>query len=96
MKFADALMGHTLLNAENTELLIRGKVDSGGGRMYAYGFEDERKNGVGAVGHSGGTPGMNGDLRIYPQSGYVVAVLSNLDPPAATQVLAFVDLRLGK
>jgi D-alanyl-D-alanine carboxypeptidase len=94
LKFAEALMGHQLLNAEYTDLLITGKVDSGGGRMYAYGFEDGRKNGAGAVGHSGGAPGMSGDLRIYPQSGYVVAVLSNLDPPAAPQVSAFLDLRL--
>ena len=94
--FADALMGHKLLTRESTELLIAGKVDSGGGRKYAYGFEDGRKNGVGAVGHGGGAPGMNGDLRIYPQSGYVVAVLSNLDPPAATQVSAFLDLRLPR
>lgn len=96
MKFADALMAHTLLDAESTELLIKGKVDSGGGHMYAYGFEDGRKDGVGSVGHSGGAPGMNGDLRIFPQSGYVIAVLSNLDPPAATQVSAYLDLRLGK
>jgi D-alanyl-D-alanine carboxypeptidase len=94
MKFADALMGHKLLNAEYTDLLWKGKVDNGAGRMYAYGFEDERKNGAGSVGHSGGAPGMNGDLRIYPQSGYVVAVLSNLDPPAAQQVSGFVDSRL--
>ena len=96
MKFAAALMGHRLLNAEYTALLIGGKVDTGGGRMYAYGFEDERKNGVGPVGHSGGAPGMNGDLRIYPQSGYVIAVLSNLDPPAAQQVSGFIELRIPK
>jgi len=96
MKFADALMSHTLLTAENTDLLISGKVDAGGGRMYAYGFEDERKDGLGAVGHSGGAPGMSGDLRIYPHSGYVVAALSNLDPPAAPQVSAFLDPRLPK
>jgi D-alanyl-D-alanine carboxypeptidase len=94
MKFAEALMGHKLLTPEYTGLLITGKVDSGGGRKYAYGFEDGRKDGVGAVGHGGGAPGMNGDLRIYPRSGYVVAVLSNLDPPAAQQVSAFLDLRL--
>ena len=34
----------------------------------------------GWVGH-GGAPGMNGDLRIYPRSGYVAVVLTNLDPP---------------
>jgi CubicO group peptidase (beta-lactamase class C family) len=94
MRFATALLGHKLLDAEHTGLLITGKVNSGGGRMYAYGFEDARKDGVGSVGHGGGAPGMNGDLKIYPQSGYVVAVLSNLDPPAANQVSSFVDLRL--
>ncbi len=96
MKFADALMRHRLLNTRYTKLLITAKVDSGGGRKYAYGFEDGRKDGIGAVGHGGGAPGMNGDLRIYPQSGYVVAVLSNLDPPAAQKVSAFLDLRLRK
>jgi CubicO group peptidase (beta-lactamase class C family) len=96
MKFADALMAHKLLNSENTELLITGKVDSGGGSKYAYGFEDARKDGAGAVGHGGGAQGMNGDLKIYPRSGYVVAVLSNLDPPAAQQVSTFLDSRLPK
>jgi D-alanyl-D-alanine carboxypeptidase len=68
----------------------------GGGKMYAYGFEDERKDGVGSVGHSGGAPGMNGDLRIFPSSGYRVAVLANLDPPAAQQVSGFIDARLTR
>jgi D-alanyl-D-alanine carboxypeptidase len=96
-KFAGALMGHKLLNAKNTDLLIAGKVDAGGGRMYAYGFEDAReKDGSGPVGHSGGAPGMNGDLLIFPKSGYVIAVLSNLDPPAATQISGFVAPRLAK
>jgi D-alanyl-D-alanine carboxypeptidase len=93
LKFAEALTSHELLNPEYTDLLITGKVDAAGGR-YAYGFEDGRKDGVGAVGHSGGAPGMSGDLRIYIPSGYVVAVLSNLDPPAAPQVSAYLNIRL--
>jgi D-alanyl-D-alanine carboxypeptidase len=96
LRFATALMNNTLLDAEHTALLIKGKADAGGGRMYAYGFEDERKDGVGAVGHSGGAPGMNGDLRIYPSSGYVIAVLSNLDPPAAQRVSSFISARLPR
>lgn len=97
LKFAQALMAHKLLNAENTSLLITGKVDAGDGARYAYGFEDAReKDGSGWVGHSGGAPGMNGDLRIFPKSGYVVAVLSNLDPPAASEISGFVTLRLPK
>ena len=33
---------------------------------------------------------MNGDLRIYPKSGYVVATLANIDPPAAQRVSEWV------
>jgi hypothetical protein len=39
---------------------------------------------------------MNGDLQIYPQSGYVITVLSNLDPPAASRVSEFIANRLPK
>src|SRR6185436_10655890 len=92
--FAEALMNNKLLNAEYTAMLITGKVDVAEGRKYAYGFEDARVNGEGAVGHGGGAPGMNGELRIYPQSGYVIAVLSNLDPPAASRLNGFIDPRL--
>jgi hypothetical protein len=38
---------------------------------------------------------MNGELRIYPESGLVVVVLSNLDPPAATNIANFFDLRIS-
>jgi D-alanyl-D-alanine carboxypeptidase len=96
MRFAAALMSHRLLNKEYTSLLITGKVASRGSQMYAYGFQDARTNGVGSVGHGGGAPGMNGDLKIYPRTGYVVAVLSNFDPPAATEVSSFIDARLPK
>jgi hypothetical protein len=37
---------------------------------------------------------MNGDLRIYPKSGYVVVVLANLDPPAAQRIADYLDPRL--
>ena len=94
-RFASALMSHKLLNADSTELLITGKVETGGGGKYAYGFEDQRdKDGSGWVGHGGGAPGMNGDLKICPKSGYIVAVLANLDPPAAEQISEFLVSRL--
>jgi CubicO group peptidase (beta-lactamase class C family) len=97
LKFANALMSHKLLNAASTELLITGKAEAAPGGKYAYGFEDQRdKDGNGWVGHGGGAPGMNGDLKIYPKSGYVVAVLANLDPPAAQQISEFLDPRLPK
>jgi len=83
-----------LLDAHYTELLTTGKVDAQGGMKYAYGFGDSTVGGVRSFGHGGGAPGMNGELRIYPQSGYVVAVLANIDPPAAQQVAEFVGSRL--
>jgi hypothetical protein len=37
---------------------------------------------------------MNGDLRIYSESGYIVAVLANMDPPAAQLISDYLDPRL--
>jgi hypothetical protein len=37
---------------------------------------------------------MNGELKICSGPGYVVAVLANLDPPAATRVADFITNRL--
>jgi hypothetical protein len=37
---------------------------------------------------------MNGELRIFPQLGYVVVSLSNLDPPAASELVEFFTLRM--
>jgi hypothetical protein len=37
---------------------------------------------------------MNADLRIYPKSGYVVALLANIDPPAAQRIAKYLDPRL--
>src|SRR3984885_5712821 len=93
--FANALMEYKLLNAEYTKLLITGKVEGGpAGGKYAYGFSDATADGVRWVGHGGGAPGMNGDLKFTPESGYIVAVLSNFDPPAASRVSDFIAPRL--
>ncbi|HKN75628.1 MAG TPA: serine hydrolase domain-containing protein [Candidatus Acidoferrum sp.] len=95
LRFANALTNYKLLNAQNTELLTTGKVDTPRGDKYAFGFMD---NGAGTpmrhFGHGGGAPGMNGDLQIFPQSGYVIVVLSNLDPPAASRISDFIVNRL--
>jgi hypothetical protein len=37
---------------------------------------------------------MAGDLRICTESGYVIAVLSNLDPSAASRISDFIGNRL--
>jgi CubicO group peptidase (beta-lactamase class C family) len=93
-RFASALREHRLLDARHTELLTTGKVDAGGGR-YAYGFQERTNGGLRVVGHGGGAPGMNGELLLEPQSGTVVAVLANLDPPAASRVADFIVNRVS-
>jgi CubicO group peptidase (beta-lactamase class C family) len=95
LKFANALQQNQLLNAHYTELLTTGKIDALGGR-YAYGFRERTIAGARCVGHGGGAPGMNGDLRMFPGRGYVVAVLSNLDPPAADEISEIITDQLLK
>jgi D-alanyl-D-alanine carboxypeptidase len=93
VRFADALVKHRLLDAAHTELLTTGKIDTPGGHKYAYGFNDDTGGGVRCFGHGGGAPGMNGELVIC-DSGYTIAVLANLDPPAASQLAEFIKARL--
>lgn len=93
LRFADALRTHKLLDAHHTELLTTGKVSTPGGGKYAYGFGDNATDGLRCVGHNGGAPGMNGDLAIC-DNGYVVAVLANMDPPAAGRIADFITNRL--
>jgi CubicO group peptidase (beta-lactamase class C family) len=93
LRFATALTSHRLLTADTTRLLTTAKGVPGGGG-YAYGFVDTRVNGVRAIGHSGGAPGQSGDLLILPGSGYVIAVLANIDPPAAPRISNYIASRL--
>jgi CubicO group peptidase (beta-lactamase class C family) len=92
-RFAEALHSHKLLDALYTEMLTTGKAGTPD-RSSAYGFEDRLVNGTRCFGHGGGAPGMNGDLKICPGPGYVIAVLANLDPPAASRVSDFITNRL--
>jgi len=94
LRFANALTNHQLLNAQNTDLLTTGKVDTPRGDKYAFGFTDNGAGSTRHFGHGGGAPGMNGELQIFPQSGYVVVVLSNLDPPTASRISDFIVNRL--
>jgi D-alanyl-D-alanine carboxypeptidase len=83
--FARALLTNRLLGARHTELLTGGKVAIPGaaGAKYAYGFEEMPIGAAHSIGHSGGAPGMNAMLRIFPETGLIVVILSNYDPPFA-------------
>jgi D-alanyl-D-alanine carboxypeptidase len=94
LRFAEALTANRLLDAEHTRLLTGGGATLGNGTFYRYDFSGALSDGRRYVGHSGGAPGMNGELRIFPDSAYVVAVLSNRDPPLASAVANFVSQRI--
>jgi D-alanyl-D-alanine carboxypeptidase len=95
LRFATALTGNVLLDAKHTALLTTGKVDAAFGGKYAYGFIENVEGGVRSFGHGGGAPGMNGDLRIFPDSGYVVAALANTGF-GASELVSWVSERLPK
>jgi len=97
LRFANALANHKLLDAQHTEMLTTGKVNTPRGAKYAFGFmDDDSEPAMRHLGHGGGAPGMNGALEIYLRNGYVIVVLSNLDPPAAGRISDFVCNRLPK
>jgi CubicO group peptidase (beta-lactamase class C family) len=87
VRFASALTEERLLDAQHLDSLTVGKTEIDRGGFYAYGMLDERARGGAWFGHAGGAPGMSTEIRIYPWSGYVVAVLSNRDPPATDTVV---------
>jgi hypothetical protein len=59
---------------------------------YGFGFYILKD---GACGHGGGSPGMNGELHILPQSGYVIVALANRDPFMATNMVGFYRIDLA-
>ncbi len=84
LKFAQALLGHTLLSPAMTAAVLIPRVNApqpGGPPVdqYTYGFAYQAINGVSFVGHNGGTPGYQGQIDIYPRTGYVVVILTNQD-----------------
>jgi D-alanyl-D-alanine carboxypeptidase len=94
LAFATAVQNRKLLDDAHTSLLTTGHTDVAPGEKYAYGFMDSTEGGVRSLGHGGGAPGMNGELRIYPNSGYTVVVLANEDPPVASRIASYIGNRL--
>lgn len=80
LRFAHALTDGTLLPPELLAEASTPQNDAGG---YGLGLA---LSGVGETryfGHGGGAPGMNSDLRIYPELGVTIIALANVDPEYA-------------
>ncbi|HDZ25822.1 MAG TPA: class A beta-lactamase-related serine hydrolase [Candidatus Aminicenantes bacterium] len=78
-RFARALQTGKLVSDDFLKVLL--KDHSGEGYGYGFGIEEGPSGKV--VGHGGGFPGINGNLDIYLDKGYIVAVLSNYDNGAS-------------
>jgi CubicO group peptidase (beta-lactamase class C family) len=91
VRFARALEGGKLISKQMLEQATTSQNVGGG---YGYGFGIQGEGAMRFYGHGGGAPGMNGDLRIYPASGYVLVGLSNLDPPTAENMVEYFAQRM--
>jgi CubicO group peptidase (beta-lactamase class C family) len=89
LRFAEALESGKLISKASLKAATTPYKED-----YGFGFGIEGEGPLRSYGHNGGAPGMNGDLRIYPETGYVVVSLSNLDPPAASRLANFFTLRM--
>jgi len=79
-KFALALLGGKYLSKESLKEMWTDHL----GANYGYGFNVSEGPEGKVVGHGGGFDGINSDLSIYLDSGYIVAVMSNTDRGASS------------
>lgn len=88
LQFTQALREHRLLSPAMTANVLEPKVElrSRAFTHYGYGFCLGTLGATAIFGHTGGAPGINGQLDVCPEQGYIVVVLSNYDPPAAGDV----------
>lgn len=87
LKFAQALENNQLLPAALKEQATHFQTK---GKWYGFGFAINGESGPEHwYGHGGSAPGMNADLRVFPESGTVIVTLANVDPPVADRLAEF-------
>jgi CubicO group peptidase (beta-lactamase class C family) len=91
LAFAQALESGKLVSKA---LLDEATEPAGRGDGFGLGFMHDGEGISRMYGHNGGAPGMNGALWIYPNAGYVVIGLSNLDPESATRPMIYFTRRM--
>ena len=78
-RFARAIQAGKLVSVDSLEILWKDHM----GESYGYGFRVAEGSSGKVVGHSGGFSGINANLDIFLDKGYIVAVLSNYDRGAS-------------
>lgn len=86
--FSQALWSGKLVSPALVKEFTTGKVAMGPQMQYAFGFGVGNIDAWRQVGHNGGIPGANAEFMMFPNQGVDVVILANMDPPAATQVVA--------
>jgi CubicO group peptidase (beta-lactamase class C family) len=76
LRFATALEDGRLLNKATLAKMTAGDARMSEDMAYGYGFGVSRGKEK-HYGHTGGTPGTDASFEVFPESGYVVIVLSN-------------------
>jgi hypothetical protein len=89
-RFAEALQSGKLVSKASLTQMITPGIN----RQYGFGMYLTGDGATRSFGHGGGAPGQTGDLKVFPESGYVIVALSNLDPPVASRMLDFIAARL--
>lgn len=90
-RFGRALLTGKLVSSESLEIIWKDYS----GEFYGYGFKlDDGPLGK-VVGHSGGFPGINANLDIFVDAGYISAVMTNYDR-AATPVASKIKTLLER
>lgn len=91
LKFAQALQAGTLLSQAMLAQATSPQMEE---NWYGFGFITVGEGPLRRYGHGGDADGMNADFRVFPESGWVLVSLSNLDPPAAYRLTRWFEPRM--
>jgi|KBSMisStandDraft_5_1062788.scaffolds.fasta_scaffold1448031_2 CubicO group peptidase (beta-lactamase class C family) len=96
-RFAAALLQNRLTSPAMTaaltsrEFVAMPAANGRPGFHYGFGFGVGTMSGHRWFGHNGGALGLNAEFIIFPDDQWTVVVLSNRDPPMATNLLRYVN-----
>jgi D-alanyl-D-alanine carboxypeptidase len=79
VKFQLALVHHALLNEQSLNTLWTGQIDTGRHAKYGFGCYIAQYNNTRIIWHSGGWMGITDHFDMYPDLGYTVVILNNID-----------------
>jgi D-alanyl-D-alanine carboxypeptidase len=91
LKFAQALQAGKLLSPAMLAQATTPQIEEG---WYGLGFITVGEGPLRRYGHGGDADGMNADFRVFPESGWVLVSLTNIDPPAAYRLGRWFEPRM--